>query len=81
MRSLGRRSARELWTPGRFRPDQPPADPLEQGRLRRRHPHLTAPFEPFEFEENGDPTDATVGIYQYGPENTNTAVDFQAGQI
>jgi hypothetical protein len=34
----------ELRTPGRFRPDQPPVDPFEQGReLRRRHPHHAVP--------------------------------------
>jgi hypothetical protein len=49
-KSLGRRFARELRTPGRFRPNQPPVDPFEQGReLRRRHPHHAIPhLRPYE---------------------------------
>ena len=25
---------------------------------------------PITFDENGDPTEATIGIFQYGPDNT-----------
>ncbi|MFP5334201.1 MAG: ABC transporter substrate-binding protein [Actinomycetes bacterium] len=36
---------------------------------------------PIEFDENGDPTQATIGIYQYAEDNTNTAADFREGQL
>jgi ABC-type branched-subunit amino acid transport system substrate-binding protein len=36
---------------------------------------------PVEFNDAGDPTQATIGIYQYGPDNTYTNVDFFEGQI
>jgi ABC-type branched-subunit amino acid transport system substrate-binding protein len=36
---------------------------------------------PIEFNEAGDPTQATIGIYQYGPDNKNTAAEFRSGQI
>jgi ABC-type branched-subunit amino acid transport system substrate-binding protein len=36
---------------------------------------------PVEFSDAGDPTQATVGIYQYGPDNTYTNVDYFEGQI
>ncbi len=36
---------------------------------------------PVEFSEAGDPTQATIGIYQYGPDNTFTNVDFVSGEI
>ena len=36
---------------------------------------------PVEFSDAGDPTQATIGIYQYGPDNTYTNVDYFEGQI
>jgi ABC-type branched-subunit amino acid transport system substrate-binding protein len=36
---------------------------------------------PIEFNDAGDPTRATVGIYEYGPENTPTPGEFVEGQI
>jgi branched-chain amino acid transport system substrate-binding protein len=36
---------------------------------------------PVEFNDAGDPTQATIGIYQYGPDNTYTNVGFEQGQI
>ncbi len=36
---------------------------------------------PIEFSDDGDPTEATVGIYQYGPDNNYTNVSYQAGKI
>lgn len=36
---------------------------------------------PIEFDENGDPTEAFIGIYQYGPENTYTLVRTEEGSI
>jgi ABC-type branched-subunit amino acid transport system substrate-binding protein len=36
---------------------------------------------PIEFDDNGDPSEATIGIYQYGADNKNKAVDFRAGKI
>jgi len=36
---------------------------------------------PVEFDENGDPTEATIGVYQYGPENTYTNVDYIEGSL
>jgi branched-chain amino acid transport system substrate-binding protein len=34
---------------------------------------------PIEFDENGDPTGASIGIYQYGKEGTYTLLDVVAG--
>ena len=36
---------------------------------------------PIEFDENGDPTVASVGIYEYGTDGTYTPVDFLQGEI
>ena len=36
---------------------------------------------PIEFNDAGDPTRASVGIYTYGPENTPTPQEFVEGQI
>jgi ABC-type branched-subunit amino acid transport system substrate-binding protein len=36
---------------------------------------------PVEFSDVGDPTQATIGIYQYGPDNTYTNVDYFEGQL
>jgi branched-chain amino acid transport system substrate-binding protein len=36
---------------------------------------------PIEFSDVGDPTQATIGIYQYGPDNTYTNVAFEEGQL
>lgn len=36
---------------------------------------------PIEFSDAGDPTKATIGIYQYAEDNTNSAVDFREGEI
>jgi branched-chain amino acid transport system substrate-binding protein len=36
---------------------------------------------PVEFSDVGDPTVATIGIYQYGPDNTYTNLEFQEGQL
>ena len=36
---------------------------------------------PVEFSDVGDPTQATIGIYQYGPDNTYTNVEFREGQL
>ena len=36
---------------------------------------------PVEFSEAGDPTQATVGIYQYGPDNTYTNLEYFEGQL
>jgi ABC-type branched-subunit amino acid transport system substrate-binding protein len=36
---------------------------------------------PVEFSDAGDPTQATIGIYQYGPDNTYTNVDYFEGQL
>ena len=30
---------------------------------------------PITFDENGDPTEATIGIYQYGDDNNYTRID------
>ena len=35
----------------------------------------------FEFSEVGDPTQATIGIYQYGPDNTYTNVEYREGEL
>ncbi len=34
-----------------------------------------------EFDENGDPTSASIGIYEYGDDNTFSPVDFVEGNI
>ncbi len=36
---------------------------------------------PIEFDENGDPTEATIGVYQYGPDNRYTNIDYLAGKL
>ena len=36
---------------------------------------------PIEFDDVGDPTEATIGIYQYGADNTYTNIAYQAGVI
>jgi branched-chain amino acid transport system substrate-binding protein len=36
---------------------------------------------PIEFSEAGDVTEATIGIYQYGPDNIYTNVDYRAGSL
>jgi ABC-type branched-subunit amino acid transport system substrate-binding protein len=36
---------------------------------------------PVEFDENGNPSEATVGVYQYGGDNKNTAIDFRSGEV
>ncbi|HEU0214560.1 MAG TPA: ABC transporter substrate-binding protein [Jiangellaceae bacterium] len=36
---------------------------------------------PIEFSDVGDPTQATIGIYQYGPDNTYTNVEYREGQL
>ena len=36
---------------------------------------------PITFDENGDPTEATIGIYQYGPDNTYTNLEYRAGSL
>jgi branched-chain amino acid transport system substrate-binding protein len=36
---------------------------------------------PIEFSDKGDPTEATIGIYQYGPDNTYKNVDYRSGKI
>jgi branched-chain amino acid transport system substrate-binding protein len=36
---------------------------------------------PIEFSDVGDPTQATIGIYQYGPDNKYANVDYFEGQL
>jgi ABC-type branched-subunit amino acid transport system substrate-binding protein len=36
---------------------------------------------PVEFDANGDPSQATIGIYEYGDDNTYENVDFIAGSL
>jgi branched-chain amino acid transport system substrate-binding protein len=36
---------------------------------------------PVEFSDKGDPTEATIGIYQYGDDNKYANVDFKSGKI
>ncbi|OPG11442.1 ABC transporter substrate-binding protein [Microbispora sp. GKU 823] len=36
---------------------------------------------PIEFNEAGDPAEATIGIYQYGADNTNKNIAFNTGKI
>jgi ABC-type branched-subunit amino acid transport system substrate-binding protein len=36
---------------------------------------------PVEFSDKGDPTEATIGIYQYGADNKYSNVDYKSGKI
>ena len=36
---------------------------------------------PVEFNEKGDPSEATIGIYQYGADNNYTFVEGKDGKI
>ncbi|SDQ45151.1 ABC transporter substrate-binding protein [Quadrisphaera sp. DSM 44207] len=36
---------------------------------------------PVEFDENGDPTRATIGIYQYGPDNMYSNIEYREGSL
>lgn len=36
---------------------------------------------PVEFSDSGDPTEATIGIYQYGEDNKNTFLEGKAGKL
>ncbi|RIJ78480.1 amino acid ABC transporter substrate-binding protein [Nakamurella silvestris] len=36
---------------------------------------------PIEFDANGDPTTATIGVYQYGADNKYTSLDFIEGSL
>ena len=36
---------------------------------------------PIEFDENGDPTEAFIGIYQYGADNTYTFLNAEQGSL
>jgi len=36
---------------------------------------------PIEFDKNGDPTTATIGVYQYGADNKYTSLDFIEGSL
>jgi ABC-type branched-subunit amino acid transport system substrate-binding protein len=36
---------------------------------------------PVEFSDKGDPTEATIGIYQYGPDNTYKYLDGKSGKL
>jgi branched-chain amino acid transport system substrate-binding protein len=36
---------------------------------------------PVEFSDKGDPTEATIGIYQYGKDNKYTNVEYRAGKL
>jgi len=36
---------------------------------------------PIEFDENGDPTEATVGIYQYNEDNNYTNLEYRPGKL
>jgi ABC-type branched-subunit amino acid transport system substrate-binding protein len=36
---------------------------------------------PIEFNDAGDPAEATIGIYQYGPDNTYKNIAYQTGKI
>ena len=36
---------------------------------------------PIEFDENGDPTEATIGVYEYGEDNNYANVDYLAGTL
>jgi ABC-type branched-subunit amino acid transport system substrate-binding protein len=36
---------------------------------------------PIEFSDAGDPTQATIGIYQYGPDNKYTNLEFREGSL
>jgi len=36
---------------------------------------------PIEFSDDGDPTQATIGVYQYGEDNTYTNLEYVEGQL
>src|SRR5690606_6351485 len=36
---------------------------------------------PITFSDAGDPTEATIGIYQYGPDNNNSILEYRFGAI
>jgi branched-chain amino acid transport system substrate-binding protein len=36
---------------------------------------------PIEFNAAGDPAEATIGVYQYGPDNTNKNISYNTGKI
>ena len=36
---------------------------------------------PIEFSDKGDPTQATIGVYQYGPDNKYTNLEYVSGQL
>jgi branched-chain amino acid transport system substrate-binding protein len=36
---------------------------------------------PVEFSDKGDPTEATIGIYRYGPDNTFKNLEYRSGKI
>ncbi len=36
---------------------------------------------PIEMSDAGDPTEATIGVYQYGPDNTYTNLEYIAGKL
>ena len=36
---------------------------------------------PVEFNEKGDPSEATIGIYEYGADNMYTFLEAKAGKI
>jgi ABC-type branched-subunit amino acid transport system substrate-binding protein len=36
---------------------------------------------PVEFSDKGDPTQATIGVYQYGPDNKYTNLEYVSGQL
>lgn len=36
---------------------------------------------PITYDENGDPTEATIGIYQYGEDNTYTNLEYRPGKL
>jgi branched-chain amino acid transport system substrate-binding protein len=39
------------------------------------------PSGPIEFDENGDPTEAYIGVYQYGPDNKYTFLNAEFGTL
>ncbi len=36
---------------------------------------------PVEFSDKGDPTEATIGIYEYGPDNKYKNIDYRSGKL
>jgi branched-chain amino acid transport system substrate-binding protein len=36
---------------------------------------------PIEFSDKGDPTEATIGVYQYGPDNKYTNLEYVSGKL